>query len=37
MRFAELVDASAAVAATPARSGKIAALAALLARAGPSR
>src|SRR5215211_8290717 len=34
MRLAELVAASAAVAATPARNEKIAALAALLARAG---
>ena len=37
MRLAELVAASAAVAATPARNEKIAALAALLARAGPDQ
>ena len=35
MHLAELVDASAAVAATPARNAKIAALAELLRRAGP--
>src|SRR5215213_69205 len=37
VRLAELVGASAAVAATPARNEKIAALAALLARAGPDQ
>src|SRR5215213_5756143 len=37
VRLAELVGASAAVAATPARNAKIAALAELLARAGPDQ
>ena len=36
MDLAELVDASAAVTATPARNAKIAALAELLARAAPA-